>query len=139
RPVGGVEYGETQPSDRAGDAAAVAHEIVERLIGGAVHVLLDAGYEVGESVERKRKTSACVAERGMYRVVCPWMESRYSRARRLELAKLLIERQRAVPDVVDAASERVDSAHRASLVRWKQANPVVEVRGLRPGHVLAMA
>ena len=68
-------------------------------------VLLDAGYEVGKSVERERKATARVPERRVDRVDRFRVERRYTRARGLELAKLLPDWQRAVPDVVDAASD----------------------------------
>ncbi len=46
----------------------------------------------------------------------------------VEQAQLLVRGERAVADVIDAAREGVDGAHRPSALAREQADAVVEVR-----------
>ena len=136
----GPEDAQGQPADRAGHAAAVIVQIVERLVGGAAHVGQAPVDELAERLHRHGEITPGVGQREQHRIIQAGLAQVQDRAAGfLERGDLLLRRHRAVADVVDPPGERVDDGEPAPLVGWQQPDAVREVPRLRPGDPLAFA
>ncbi len=102
-----LEDADREPPDRTRDAPAVMHEVGERLIRRAPDVELAAVDELEERRYRNRQ-SRCRVSHGEQNRVGGGAADRLDVAPGVvEQSQLLVGWQRAVADVVDAASQRV--------------------------------
>ena len=125
--------------DRAGDATAVEHELVEALVGrrrrrpcarprSARPARRAAARSAGARRRAPRSPRRCGA--CMRRPRLASSSAQLRRRRRRAARACARDREVAVADVVDAPRERVDRAHRAPALAREQADAVVEVGGL---------
>ena len=136
-PVRAVEDAEREAPDRARHPAAVALELVERLVPVAANVRLGAVDEVAEGLERDREASCGVRDGDEHGLGALGRAQRIG-ARRGELRKLRVGGERAVRDVVDLASEGVDREQRLAPIRGEKAHAGVEARAGVPGDAAAV-
>ncbi len=66
-----AEDRQAQPTDRAGDVAAIDDELIERLVGGLVDVELDAVDQQAERVRRQLVATQSVIQPGCDGVIWP--------------------------------------------------------------------
>ena len=125
-----------QATDRAGDATAVEHQLVEALVGDAVHVHAHALDQVQEGLARKREAALGLPQADEHEVLAGVGAQRLGRL--VKQCAFLGLGQRAVADVVHPPGEGVDGEQRLPLRGGQQAHPVVEVRGLVAGDLRAV-
>ena len=135
-----AEHAEAEPADRTGHAAAVADQVVERLIPVPPDVHLHAVDKFLEGEQGEGEQGGCVAQRqqngiGRLRVARSRFAHRLSG--RGEPVELDLLGHVAVADVVDAAGEGVHGVHPRPLVPGQQPDSVVEVARLGTGDDLA--
>ncbi len=121
--VGAVDSDARNP-DGAGDLRAVTAQLVEVRVARLVEILQAAVHECVQGTVGNGKTAARIGEGNRHRIA-----SRRGQhcSQLLQLQPLLVHRELAVCNIVDAAGKRVDGSDRPTLLTRQHHDPVSEV------------
>ena len=130
--IADAEDRQAHAADRACYPPAVEHELLEALVADPVDVHAHALDQLSQRARGQREATIGVGQGGhdLVRAGAGYLERSQRCGLGVEPAQLLLVREGAVADVVDAAREGVDRAHRATPLAGEQADAVEEVRRL---------